>query len=143
MLLSYKSTNTFLQSVLKELKEIKRQHDHDLFNITTKKVSLALKWIDECMMTTKWWIHMEDDEIETEIKVLETAIQLCKESKDRKVIILSNDVSLKITSMAEVSLFFFFYSMVTCFSWFCVDVSVLFFLRELCVKKQKSFIGAW
>ncbi|KAL7603204.1 hypothetical protein Lser_V15G18719 [Lactuca serriola] len=102
LLQGLKGTQLFIPKiVLKELKEIKRQHDHDLFNITTKKVSLALKWIDECMMTTKWWIHMEDDEIETEIKVLETAIQLCKESKDRKVIILSNDVSLKITSMAE------------------------------------------
>ncbi|CAH1419262.1 unnamed protein product [Lactuca virosa] len=102
LLQGLKGTQLFIPKiVLKELKEIKRQHDHDFFNITTKKVSLALKWIDECMMTTKWWIHMEDDEIETEIKVLETAIQLCKESKDKKVIILSNDVSLKITSMAE------------------------------------------
>lgn len=70
-----------------------------------KKVSLALKWIDECLENAKWWIHMEDESAissEAESQVLETAICLRKKITDGKIVILSNDLSLKIKAMAEV-----------------------------------------
>ncbi|KAI3521992.1 hypothetical protein L1887_11469 [Cichorium endivia] len=144
LLQGLKGTQLFVPKiVLKQLMDIKGQHD--LFNRTTKKVSLALKWLEECRITTRWWIHM-DDEIEKECNVLETVIQLCKEIKDGKIVILSNDVSLKIESMAEGIMCEeaeeFFRSLVNPFSerfmwigslarglnWSCVDDD--YFLRE-------------
>lgn len=144
LLQGLKGTQLFVPKiVLKELMDIKGQHD--LFNRTTKKVSLALKWLEECRITTRWWIHM-DDEIEKESSVLESVIQLCKEIKDGKIVILSNDVSLKIESMAKgimcEEVEEFFRSLVNPFSerfmwigslarglnWSCVDDD--YFLRE-------------
>ncbi|KVI06556.1 Forkhead-associated (FHA) domain-containing protein [Cynara cardunculus var. scolymus] len=88
--------------VMRELMDIKGQDD--IPKKSTKKVSLALKWIDECMVDTKWWIHVDDEILhssEAELEVLETALHLCKKITDRKIIILSNDLTLKIKAMAE------------------------------------------
>ncbi|KAI3759121.1 hypothetical protein L6452_06696 [Arctium lappa] len=88
--------------VIRGLMDIKCQDD--ILKKCTKKVSLALKWIDECMVDTKWWIRMDDETLhssEAEYEVLETALHLRKEITDRKIIILSNDLTLKIKAMAE------------------------------------------
>ncbi|GKD18496.1 FHA domain-containing protein PS1 [Tanacetum coccineum] len=71
----------------------------------TVKASLALQWIDESMLTTSWWIHMDDEILhhpQAETEVLQSALRLCKEISDGKIIILSNDLTLKIKAMAEV-----------------------------------------
>jgi hypothetical protein len=85
---------------------------------SSKKASLALAWIDECMMNTRWWIHM-DDEIVPE--VLEIAVHLRKETTDQKIIILSYNLTLKIKAMAEVHPIFFF----------CFLLSLLFIIGYL------------
>jgi hypothetical protein len=45
---------------------------------SSKKASLELKWIDECMMNTRWWIHMDDEIVDSSTKVLEFAVHLPK-----------------------------------------------------------------
>ncbi|KAI3785560.1 hypothetical protein L1987_44680 [Smallanthus sonchifolius] len=86
--------------VVNELMDIKSQ---DSF-FKRKKVSLALKWIEECMMNTRWWIHMDDEIVHSSMavpEVLEIALHLHKQVTDKKIIILSNDLTLKIKAMAE------------------------------------------
>ncbi|XP_071712610.1 uncharacterized protein [Rutidosis leptorrhynchoides] len=76
------------KTVIRELMYIKSQGNIVARN--TERVSLALKWIDECIANT-----------ELEFEVVETALHLRKEVTDRKIIILSNDLTLKIKAMAE------------------------------------------
>nr|XP_043617313.1 uncharacterized protein LOC122589136 [Erigeron canadensis] len=89
-------------AVMRELMDIEIQ---DTFlKTSTKKATLALNWVEECMESTKWWIHMDDEILlspEAEPHVLETALLLREELTDQKVIILSNDLNLKIKAMSE------------------------------------------
>ncbi|XP_076931684.1 FHA domain-containing protein PS1-like [Bidens hawaiensis] len=91
--------------VVRELMDINSQVS--FFNRDSKKASLALKWIDECMMNTRWWIHMDDDDDEavhssTEVPdVLAVALRLREQITDEKIIILSDSLTLKIKAMAE------------------------------------------
>ncbi|KAK1433582.1 hypothetical protein QVD17_10494 [Tagetes erecta] len=134
------------KTVLRELMDIKSQDC--FFKGSLKKVSLALKWIDECMMNTRWWIHIDDEtfhsstavpeelmdiksqdsffkrsskKVSSTLKwideclmnttrfhsstaapeVLEIALHLRKEITDQKIVILSNNLTLKIKAMAE------------------------------------------
>ncbi|KAL8230845.1 hypothetical protein R6Q57_000623 [Mikania cordata] len=98
-----KGTRLFVPNiVVNELMDIKSQ-DH-FFKRSSKAVSLALKWIDECVMNTRWWIHMDDEIVSSSTavpEVLEIALRLRKEITDQKIIILSNNLTLKIKAMAE------------------------------------------
>ncbi|XP_071728228.1 uncharacterized protein [Rutidosis leptorrhynchoides] len=88
--------------VIRELMNIQCQDI--ILKRNAEKVSLALKWIEECMARTRWWIHMDDEIIRSsdlESEVLETAIRLRTEITDRNIIILSNNLTLKIKAMAE------------------------------------------
>lgn len=110
-------------------------------------VSSALLWIEECMLNTKWWIHVQSSSEEgrpiaatptdlfpslqfieenegyfpfgsvaspacgglleivsptAEDHILECAILFRRIRNDRQLVLLSNDVPLKIKAMAEV-----------------------------------------
>ncbi|MFS7972472.1 putative transcription factor interactor and regulator FHA-SMAD family [Helianthus anomalus] len=101
-----KGTRLFLtKTVVRELMDIESQDN--FFNRSAKKASLALEWIDECMMNTSQWIHMDDDD-ETVCRsstVLEIALRLREEDSDQKIIILSDNLTLKIKAMAEGIMF--------------------------------------
>ncbi|KAJ0527416.1 putative transcription factor interactor and regulator FHA-SMAD family [Helianthus annuus] len=96
-----KGTRLFLtRTVVRELMDIESQDN--FFNRSSKKASLALEWIDECMMNTSQWIHMDDDEtVRRSSTVLEIALRLREEDSDQKIIILSDNRTLKIKAMAE------------------------------------------
>ncbi|KAJ0780951.1 putative PIN domain-containing protein [Helianthus annuus] len=96
-----KGTQLFLtRTVVRELMDIESQDN--FFNRSSKKASLALEWIDECMMNTSQWIHMDDDEtVRRSSTVLEIALRLREEDSDQKIIILSDKLTLKIKAMAE------------------------------------------
>ncbi|KAK9066676.1 hypothetical protein SSX86_013999 [Deinandra increscens subsp. villosa] len=97
-----KGTRLFVPKiVVKELMEIKSEDSY--FKRSSQNASLALKWIDECMMNTRWWIHEDDETVHSSIavpEVLEIALRLRKET-DQKIIILTNNLTLKIKAMAE------------------------------------------
>ncbi|KAI4321185.1 hypothetical protein MLD38_034599 [Melastoma candidum] len=114
--------------VIRELECLKQRSG--LFNKATY-VSSLLEWIEVCMVTTPWWIHIQTTQEEersiaptpptspcsTEIPVwgnhcsinsptsedhiLEHAILLSRTRVDRRVILISNDVTMKIKAMAE------------------------------------------
>ncbi|KAI3726744.1 hypothetical protein L1987_66548 [Smallanthus sonchifolius] len=98
-----KGTRLFVPKiVVNELMDSKSQDS--FFKRSSKKASLALKWIEECMMNTRWWIHMDDEIVHSSMavpEVLEIALHLHKQVTDQKIIILSNDLTLKIKAMAE------------------------------------------
>ncbi|KDP30292.1 hypothetical protein JCGZ_17162 [Jatropha curcas] len=108
-----------------------------LFRRTTE-ASLVLKWLEECMVKTKWWIHVQSSledarpiaptppaspasqfskgssvsfsphgslfEIvspTTEDHILECALSYRKMNSDGQLVLLSNEVTLKIKAMAE------------------------------------------
>ncbi|XP_076887577.1 uncharacterized protein LOC143537764 [Bidens hawaiensis] len=91
------------KTVVRELMDIRSQVG--FFNRDSKKASLALNWIDECMMNTRWWIHMDDDDeavhTSTAVHVLAAALYLREQITDQKIIILSDSLTLKIKAMAE------------------------------------------
>lgn len=117
------------------------------------QVSSSLEWIEECMVKTKWWIHIQSSVEEgrpiaptppaspqsqfsigsgrfhcgtpiwgpfssrtslTEIvsptsedHILDYALVFRKMKDDRRLILLSNDVTMKIKAMAEVTIYLF------------------------------------
>ncbi|XP_076895311.1 uncharacterized protein LOC143547891 [Bidens hawaiensis] len=90
--------------VVRELMDINSQVS--FFNRDSKKASLALKWIDECMMNTRWWIRMDDDDEAVHSStalhdVLAVALHFREQITDQKIIILSDSLTLKIKAMAE------------------------------------------
>ncbi|GJU22191.1 FHA domain-containing protein PS1 [Tanacetum coccineum] len=103
LLKGIKGTQLFIpKTVIRELMDLKSQYA--FYKRSTVKASLALQWIDESMLTTSWWIHMDDEILhhpQAETEVLQSALRLCKEISDGKIIILSNDLTLKIKAMAE------------------------------------------
>lgn len=107
------------------------------------EASAALQWIEECMATTKWWIHVQSSAEESSLvpptprasahwfsedrgafsvgsipfspctlqeivtptaadHILESAL-FFKQTKSGQFVLLSDDVTLKIKAMAEVS----------------------------------------
>ena len=126
-------------SVLRELNEMKRGRCL-LFSRTAEMASSALDWIQECKVSTKWWIQVQSPSEETkataptppvtsqsngysfpfsldwnsyapeidsptsEDQVLECALIHRNRNRDVQLVLLSNDVTLKIKAMAEVIL---------------------------------------
>ncbi|KAL2928701.1 FHA domain-containing protein PS1 [Bienertia sinuspersici] len=123
--------------VLRDLASLKRQTS---FFRRNTEVSLALGWIEDCMVRTQWWIHVQNSMEEeqpvaptppaspysqvsygttgsftfsalesqplllsptVEDHVLDYAISFKKNKNDGQLILLSNDVTLKIKAMAE------------------------------------------
>jgi len=78
------------------------------------EAALALEWIEECIGKTKWWVHIQSS-MEDEFRliaptpptqfnedVLDCALQYRRKDNVRQIILLSDDVNLKIKSMAKV-----------------------------------------
>lgn len=94
------------------------------------EVTSALEWVEDCMINTKWWIHVQSSEEEAsaipptppatpaslisydsllnivsptaEDHILEYALSFRK-INNGQLVLLSDDVTLKIKSMAEVN----------------------------------------
>ncbi|KAG5376033.1 hypothetical protein IGI04_040629 [Brassica rapa subsp. trilocularis] len=124
------------RTVLRELNEMKRGRCL-LFSRTAEMASSALDWIEECKVSTKWWIQLQSPSEETkataptppvtsqsngysfpfsldwnsyapeidsptsEDQVLECALLHRNRNRDVQLVLLSNDVTLKIKAMAE------------------------------------------
>ena len=110
-----------------------------LFSRTAEMASSALDWIEECKVSTKWWIQLQSPSEETkataptppvtpqsngfafpfslqwnnyapeidsptsEDEVLECALLYRNRNNiDEKLVLLSNDITLKIKAMLEV-----------------------------------------
>jgi hypothetical protein len=135
----------FITSVIRELDCLKRRSS--LFRKKTE-ASLVLEWIEECMVRTPWWIHVQSSMEEgrhiaptppaspqsrfsqgsegfpcgtgssvpfpahgsfleivsptAEDHILEYALSYRKMNRDGQLILLTNDVTLKIKAMSEV-----------------------------------------
>ncbi|XP_061346303.1 FHA domain-containing protein PS1-like [Gastrolobium bilobum] len=122
LLQGLKGTRLIIPSlVLRELGNMKQQ-----FRIfrRTSEASLALEWIEECMENTKWWIHIQCSKEEcmlieeswafpgpksskefasrtVEDHILECALQHRRKENVGQLVLLSDDVTLKIKSMAK------------------------------------------
>jgi hypothetical protein len=71
----------------------------------TSEANLALKWIEECMGNTKWWIHIIDCAFPmVEDHILDCALGYRRKYNVGHVVLLSDDIVLKIKSMAKVFL---------------------------------------
>ncbi|KAL0716244.1 hypothetical protein Bca4012_065566 [Brassica carinata] len=107
------------RTVLRELNETKRTWSL-LFRRTAEIASSALDWIEECKVNTKWWIQLQSLSEETKAtaaptppvtpqsngstskdQVLECALLYRNLNLYEKLILLSNDVSLRIKARAE------------------------------------------
>jgi hypothetical protein len=78
----------------------------------TSEANLALKWIEECMGSTKWWIHIIDCAFPiVEDHILDCALEYRRKYDVRHVVLLSDDIVLKIKSMAKV---FLHYPLILC-----------------------------
>ncbi|KAK2457754.1 forkhead-associated (FHA) domain-containing protein [Trifolium repens] len=87
------------QSVIRELGSIKQQFG--IFR-KTSEANLALKWIEECMGNTKWWIHIIDCAFPmVEDHILDCALEYRRKYNVGHVVLLSDDIVLKIKSMAK------------------------------------------
>ncbi|MED6126382.1 hypothetical protein PIB30_077813 [Stylosanthes scabra] len=114
--------------VLRELESKKRQYS--IFK-RISEASLALEWIEECMVKTRWWIHVQSSIEEerliaptppasphtqfrtfptgimeiasptAEDQILDFALAYKRRQNDGQLVLLSEDVTLKIKSMAE------------------------------------------
>ncbi|XP_050212972.1 FHA domain-containing protein PS1 [Mercurialis annua] len=119
--------------VIRELDSLKQRGS--LFRRTTE-AELALKWIEDCMMKEKWWIHVQSSTEDiraiaptppaspvlrfsdgswgfpfgnlheivsptAEDCILENAVSYRKRINEGQLVLLSNDVTLKIKAMAE------------------------------------------
>ncbi|KAH9625944.1 hypothetical protein KSS87_020364 [Heliosperma pusillum] len=117
--------------VITELASLKR---HVSFFRRNTEVQSALEWIQECMLRTGWWIHVQNSTEEgrpvaptppasphhsqffafsgfesqrepfsptVEDDVLDYALGFRKNNHDGQLVLLSNDVTMKIKAMAE------------------------------------------
>ncbi|CDY59051.1 BnaC07g48210D [Brassica napus] len=100
------------RTVLRELNDTKRTWSL-LFRRRAEIASSALDWIQECIVDTKWWIQLQSLSEETkatpqsngstsEDQVLECALLCRNRNISENLVLLSNDVTLKIKAMAEV-----------------------------------------
>ncbi|CAN6899272.1 unnamed protein product [Brassica oleracea var. botrytis] len=109
----------FLASLLRELNETKRNWNL-LLRRRAEIASSALDWIEECKVNTKWWIQLQSLSEETKAtaaptppvtpqsngstsddQVLECALLYRNLNIYENLVLLSNDVTLKIKAMAE------------------------------------------
>ncbi|KAH0862732.1 hypothetical protein HID58_079943 [Brassica napus] len=109
----------FRCSVLRELNETKRNWNL-LLRRRAEIASSALDWIEECKVNTKWWIQLQSLSEETKAtaaptppvtpqsngstsddQVLECALLYRNLNIYENLVLLSNDVTLKIKAMAE------------------------------------------
>ncbi|WZZ71344.1 hypothetical protein YC2023_082714 [Brassica napus] len=99
------------RTVLRELNDTKRTWSL-LFRRRAEIASSALDWIQECIVDTKWWIQLQSLSEETkatpqsngstsEDQVLECALLCRNRNISENLVLLSNDVTLKIKAMAE------------------------------------------
>lgn len=99
------------RTVLRELNDTKRTWSL-LFRRRAEIASSALDWIQECIVDTKWWIQLQSLSEETkatpqsngstsEDQVLECALLYRNRNISEKLVLLTNDVTLKIKAMAE------------------------------------------
>lgn len=126
--------------VIREVDCLKRRGS--LFRRTTE-ASSVLEWIEECMVKSKWWIHVQSTTEEggppatpqslfsegsvgnpfgtpfsarggglmeiasptAEDHILDCALIFKKIKRDGQLVLLSNDVTLKMKAMAEVLMF--------------------------------------
>ncbi|GAU15924.1 hypothetical protein TSUD_41470, partial [Trifolium subterraneum] len=87
------------QSVIRELGSIKQQFG--IFR-KTSEADLALKWIEECMRNSNWWIHIIDCAFPmVEDHILDCALEYRRKDNVGQVVLLSDDIILKIKSMAK------------------------------------------
>ena len=117
--------------MLRELNETKRTWNL-LLRRRAEIASSALDWIEECKVNTKWWIQLQSLSEETKAtaaptppvtpqsngstsddQVLECALLYRNLNIYENLVLLSNDVTLKIKAMAEV-----IYEQVSIFSVF-------------------------
>ncbi|KMT20061.1 hypothetical protein BVRB_1g000800 [Beta vulgaris subsp. vulgaris] len=117
--------------VIKDLACLKRQTS---FFRRNTEVSSALEWIEDCMVKTQWWIHVQNSTEEgrpaaptppaspysgsfaissleffspeilsptIEDHVLDYALSFRRNKNDGQLVLLSNDITLKIKAMAE------------------------------------------
>lgn len=141
-------------SVTRELDRMMRQFK--IFR-RTSEASLALEWIEECMVKTNWWIKIQSSADEgrliaptppaspqtqsgtslsyqkcleiasptVEDHILDFALLYRRNQNDGQLVLLSEDISLKIKSMAEVSKVIIpFYSTLWYFITFDTTLSV-------------------
>ncbi|CAH9083701.1 unnamed protein product [Cuscuta epithymum] len=110
LLQGLKSTSLIIPRIV--INELGCMKSRASFFKRTTEVSSALEWVEDCMKNTKWWIHIQSlDEEETsdittltpaEDHILKYALFLRKINNGlTKLILLSDDISLKIKSMAE------------------------------------------
>ncbi|VFQ66049.1 unnamed protein product [Cuscuta campestris] len=76
------------------------------FLTRTTEVSSALEWVENCVKNTKWWIHVQSSDkaasTNAEDHILEYALSQRKiNNSQKRLVLLSDDLSLKIRSMAE------------------------------------------
>ncbi|KAG2306850.1 hypothetical protein Bca4012_084193 [Brassica carinata] len=99
------------RTVLRELKETKRTWSL-LFRRRAEIASSALDWIQACIADTKSWIQLQSLSEETKVtpqsngptsedQVLACALLYRNRNISQKLVLLSNDVTLKIKAMAE------------------------------------------
>ncbi|CAH9087914.1 unnamed protein product [Cuscuta europaea] len=111
LLQGLKSTSLIIPRIV--IKELGCMKSRASFFTRTTEVSSALEWVEDCMKNSKWWVHVQslDEEEETsdiatptpaEDRILKYALFLRKINNGlTKLILLSDDISLKIKSMAE------------------------------------------
>lgn len=88
-------------SVIRELGSMKQQFR---FFRRTSEADLTLQWIKECMENTKWWIRIQSSMV-IEDDILDYALQYRRKENAGQIVLLSNDVTVKIKSMAKVTHF--------------------------------------
>ncbi|XP_027367744.1 FHA domain-containing protein PS1-like isoform X2 [Abrus precatorius] len=88
--------------VIRELNSMKQQLR--IFR-RTSEASLALEFIEECMEKTRRWIHIQSSKEcaspTVENHILDCALQYRRKENVGQLVLLSDDVSLKIKSMAK------------------------------------------
>lgn len=85
------------ESVIRELGSMKQQVG--IFRRISEAV-LALEWIEECLVKSNWWIHIQSSMVE-ENHILDFALQCRRKYNDGQLVLLSDDVTLKIKSMEK------------------------------------------
>ncbi|CAK8573239.1 unnamed protein product [Lathyrus sativus] len=87
------------ESVIRELGSMKQRIG--VFR-RISETTLALEWIEECMGKTKWWIHILDYAFPiVEDQILDCALQYRRKDNAGQLVLLSDDVNLKIKSISE------------------------------------------
>ncbi|CAI8604237.1 unnamed protein product [Vicia faba] len=87
------------QSVIRELGSMKQQIG--VFR-RIPEATKALEWIEECLGKTKWWIHILDCAFPIiEDQILDCALQYRSKDNAGQLVLLSDDITLKIKSMAK------------------------------------------